>query len=311
MKELCQKSFDRLIAQVLTGLAMKISASPVPQPALEEGRLLMQALQAGRYEFATEIWHDAHDRNGPQAYPAEMLLRATREDGERIKPLAPITAISQAGLQAALDQALILAAIEQALTRNQMPVSINTSARNIASPDFWHDVADMLRTHFTADEINGQLTFEVTEDDLAHNPCREILTNMKKNFGCKFAIDDFYHDRIEQENSDSDVDSLDWTRLENLKEIIDYVKIDGATVEAAAAHHFDLGALIVRIKQVTPDVHIILERIKDADEAYLLSHMGDAVQGQKLTNNRDTFQQELACAAYNFPAKPKSNTPQK
>lgn len=309
MNELCQKSFDRLISQVLTGLAMKISASPVPQPALVEAQALMQALQAGRYEFATETWHDAQDRNGAQIYPAEMLLRATRENGERIKPLAPITAIAQAGLQPALDQALILAGITQALALGQMPVSINTSARNIASSDFWDDVADMLRAHFTADEINGQLTFEVTEDDIADNPCREVLMGMKKEFGCTFAIDDFYHDRAEHEKNNSGVDSLDWARLENLKEIVEYVKIDGETVESAAARRFDLNGLITRIKQVTPDVHIILERVKDADEAYLFSHMSDAVQGQELTNDRDVFKQELKDAAHNFPPKPKKRGP--
>ncbi len=309
MNELCQKSFDRLITQVLTGLAMKISANPVKQPALEEGRALVQALQAGRYEFATETWHDAQERNNTQIYPAEMLLRATRENGERIKPFAPITAIAQAGLQPALDQALILAGITQALARGQMPVSINTSARNIASPEFWEGVSDMLRTHFTRDEIHGQLTFEVTEDDLADNPCREVLLGMKKEFACTFAIDDFYHDRAVHVHNNTGIDSLDWVRLNNLKEIVDFVKIDGETVEIAAAQNFDLDNLIARIKNVTPDVHIVLERVKNADEAYLFSHMSDAVQGQKLTNDRDTFQQELKDAACNFPRKPKNQTP--
>lgn len=310
MNELRQKSFDRLIAQVLTGLEMKISASPVRQPALEEGRTLVRALQAGRYEFATETWHDARDRDHTQIYPAEMLLRATDENGDRIKPLAPITAISQAGLQSAFDQALILAGIDQALTRSQMPVSINTSARNVASPAFWGDVALMLRALFTHEEINGQLTFEVTEDDLADNPCRETLMRMKKEFGCRFAIDDFYHDRAAHEKNNSGVDSLDWARLENLKDIVDYVKIDGETVEIAAARRFDLGALIDRIKDVAPAVHIVLERIQDADEAYLLSHVSDAVQGQKLTNDRSTFKRELSDAAYNFPPRPKNKPPQ-
>ena len=309
INELRQKSFDRLITQVLTGLAMKISASPVKQPALEEGRALIQALQAGRYEFATEIWHDAHERDGTQIYPAEMLLRATRENGERIKPLAPITAIAQAGLQPALDQALILAGITQALARGQMPVSINTSARNIASTAFWEDVSDMLRTHFTSDEIHGQLTFEVTEDDLADNPCREILLGMKKEFACTFAIDDFYHDRAAHAQNNTGIDSLDWARLNNLKEIVDFVKIDGETVETAVAKNFDLHDLITRIKQVTPHVHIVLERVKDADEAYLFSHMSDAVQGHKLTNDRDAFKQELKDAACNFPPRPKNRTP--
>lgn len=305
MNEPCRKSFDRLIAQILTGLEMKISANPVKNPALEEGRALVRALQAGRYEFAAEIWHDAHERDNAPIYPAELLLRATHENGERIKPLAPITAIAQAGLQSPFDQALILAGITQALARGQMPVSINTSARNIASPDFWDAVTDMLRTHFTRDEVHGQLTFEVTEDDLADNPCRETLLAMKEEFGCRFAIDDFYHDHTAQEQGNTGIDSLDWVRLENLKDIVDYVKIDGETVEAATAERFDLDTLVGRIKRIAPGVHIILERIKDASEAHFFAPMSDAVQGQKLSDDRDLFRQELKRAVNNIPPKPK------
>ncbi len=290
------------------GLSLKSAAGTIPADQAAPAQALLEALSLGRFRFEAEAWHDAHDRNGQQHYPAELLLRATTADGKPIKPLAPITTISEAGLQQHLDMALILAGVDQALRENLMPVSINTSARNMASADFWYDVGQMLRDNFAVEDIQNQITFEVTEDDLADNPCREVLLAMKKDFGCRFAIDDFYHDRARHLEDNDGIDSHDWTRLDNLKGIIDYVKIDGETVEAALDKHnpFDLEELVKRIKTVVPQAHIVLERIKDADEAYALRYAGDAVQGLYLTKNRDDFQRDLVDAAHNFPPRPKN-----
>lgn len=298
--------FQQLMVSVHMNLSLQSASGIMPTDKADPALVLLDSLLKSRFRFEAETWHDAHNRNGQQHYPAELLLRATAADGQAIKPLAPITTISEAGLQAQFDKALILAGIHQALEEGLMPVSINTSARNIASADFWRGISQMLRDNFSPEEIDGQITFEVLEDDLANNPCREVLLAMKRDMGCRFAIDDFYHDRARHIEDNDGIDSHDWTRLENLKGIIDYVKIDGETVEAALnrQNRFDLEGLVNRIKTVVPQAHIILERIKDADQAHALSHVADAVQGLHLTKNRADFQRDLVDAKHNFPPRP-------
>lgn len=302
--------FSSLIEAVRADLTERVAAGVVPEEKAEGAFVLLDGLLEGRYRFAAEIWHDANVNNGHQTFPAELLLRARTRDGQPIKPLAPITTISNAGLQAKFDKALILAGIDQAIKESLMPVSINTSARNISSTAFWYDIAEMLQDYFHPEEIKGQLTFEVTEDDLARNPCREMLLAMKRDFGCKFAIDDFYYDRQACLDRGEHCDSFDWKRLDNLKDIIDYVKIDGETVEAATGKdisaRFNLAELVARIKSVAPNAQIILERVKDADQAYELSNVADAVQGLELSHDRKEFRELLGLATFNFPPRPRN-----
>lgn len=307
MKSAVEALFQNLITAVSLGMAQKTAAGLIPPAEAGPALSLLDALQKGRFHFEAEVWHDARENEGVQIYPAEMLLRARTQNNEPVKPLGPITTIAQAGLQAQLDKAIILAAIEQAITEKQMPISINTSARNMKSADFWMDVSQLLRDHFSPEDIQGQLTFEVLEDDLAFHPCREALLQMKKEFACKFAIDDFYHDHQRLVDEGNPVDSFDWARLENLKDIVDYIKIDGETVEAALRieNRFDLEALVSKIRDTAPHVHFVFERVKDADQAFYLARMGHAMQGRDLTNNRDDFKSALDVASQNFPPAPK------
>lgn len=301
------KIFRDLILSVSTGLEMRVAAGVLSADQAAPAFELLQALRDGRFRFAAETWHDAHEiqdeQSSARTYPAEMLLRACTKNGEAIRPLAPMATISQTRLQASFDKALILVAVDQALAEKLMPVSINTSARNMDSADFWNEVSDMLRNNFSRADIYNNITFEVTEDDIASSPCRDVLLYMKDEFGCKFAIDDFYHDRAYHIEQDSGFDSDDWQRLENLKGVIDFVKIDGETVEASLLRDdaFDLGALIEKIKTYVPQAQIVLERVKTADQAYALRNVADAVQGRYLTNDREQFHDELGLASTNFP----------
>ena len=305
------QQFINLINAVEVGMTTKASMQQIPAKEAREAMTLLAALKEGRYRFIAETWHDTNEAKGGLTYPAELLLRARTAEDTPIKPLVPITAISKAGLQAEFDKALILSGIDQALAENMMPVSINTSARNMVSADFWQDIGHMLRNEFASDDIWGKLTFEVTEDDLADNPCREVLSQLKEEFGCGFAIDDFYHDHGAHVLSNDGIDSGDWTRLENLKGIIDYVKIDGETVEAALTKDspFDLAALTARIKTVVPNAYIILERIKNAGQAHAFSAFADAVQGYDLPHDRQSFRDDLTSATQNFPPRPVSPKP--
>ncbi|WP_435641788.1 EAL domain-containing protein [Micavibrio aeruginosavorus] len=301
--------FQDLIAATRMGLDMKHASGVVSDHDAQIASELLSALAAGRFHFVAETWHNNHDQNAGQntgqIYPAELLLRAFTAAGDPIKPLEPITILSRAGLQSNFDQALILAGLDQALAQGLRPVSINTSARNVSNASFWYDVCDMLSDDFTPEEIQGQLTLEVTEDDLADSPCRDILLAMKRQFGCTFAIDDFYHDYAQFSAQDGN-GSRDWLRLNNLRDIVDYVKIDGETVEAALdkTNPFNLADLVDRIKQIVPNVKIILERVKNADQAHAFNGVSDAVQGLYLPSDRQAFQEELFIAARNFPPRP-------
>lgn len=300
--------FQDLIAVTRMDLDMKHAAGAVSDHDAQTAGELLAALAAGRYHFIAETWHNNHDESADLVtYPAELLLRAYTVDGTAIKPLEPITILSRSGLQSNFDQALILAGLDQALSQGLHPVSINTSARNVSNASFWYDVCDMLSDDFTPEEIHGQLTLEVTEDDLADSPCRDILLAMKRQFGCSFAIDDFYHDYVENSGHHG-IGSRDWLRLDNLRDIVDYVKIDGVTVEAALDKDspFNLADLVDRIKHIVPDVKIVLERIKNADQAHAFNAVSDAVQGLHLTHDRDTFRRELFIAARNFPPRPEN-----
>lgn len=300
--------FQDLIAVTRMDLDMKHAAGAVSDHDAQIAGELLAALAAGRYHFIAETWHNNHDESADLVtYPAELLLRAYTVDGTAIKPLEPITILSRSGLQSNFDQALILAGLDQALSQGLHPVSINTSARNVSNASFWYDVCDMLSDDFTPEEIHGQLTLEVTEDDLADSPCRDILLAMKRQFGCSFAIDDFYHDYVENSGHHG-IGSRDWLRLDNLRDIVDYVKIDGVTVEAALDKDspFNLADLVDRIKHIVPDVKIVLERIKNADQAHAFNTVSDAVQGLHLTHDRDTFRRELFIAARNFPPRPEN-----
>ena len=307
MRPTIKTQFQNFIASVSLGMKQKAAAGIVPEKEAEDALSFLDALQKGRFRFEEEIWHDLREPDDTYTYPSEMLLRPYTEKNERIGPLRPITIIAEAGLQGPLDKAIIMAAIAQALSEKLMPISINTSARNMASADFWNDVSQLLRDNFSHDEIYGQLTFEVTEDDLANNPCREVLLQMKREFGCKFAIDDFYHDHQRQVQSGSNIDSVDWERLDNLKEIIDYVKIDGETVEEALQplKRHVLEDLVQKILTVAPHAKFIFERVKDADEAHYLAELGHGIQGRHLTRDRIDFRDQLVRASTNFPPKPK------
>lgn len=307
MIETKRQAFMQLLIRVRMGLAEKTQSGLISDVDAAATFVMLDALEEGRFHFAAETWHDAAPGRGHDFYPAELLLRARTLKEETIKPFGPINTISKAGLQEDFDKAIVLAGIDQALQQGQMPISINTSARNMKSADFWQSISGMIEKHFDGRDIFGRLTFEVTEDDLADNPCREVLLKMKYDLGCTFAVDDFYHDWGAHLAKDDGIDSEDWQRLDNMRGIVDYVKIDGEVIEAALRGEFDLMPLISRIKEYIPDAHIITERVETAEQAHLLANAYgvDAVQGLYLTEDRKEFQDDLREAALSCGPQPK------
>ncbi len=294
-----QKSRD-YIEEALAGLIGCITSNTVVGKGHTMDALnMLEAMRVGRFYFEREPWHDVDRTDDIHQYPSEMLLRPQGPDYRPLNIFGAITCLIESGLHEPFDKAVILASIDQALREGTMPISINTSARNMPRPDFWDDVSDLLRTHYQGKIKHGDITFEVTEDDLASNPCRDVLLEMKHEFGCRFAVDDFYHDRKACQDNGDDCDSHDWERLENLAGIVDFVKIDGETIEAALKDDFDLAPLMKRIYRIVPEAHIVTERVKNAEQAqYLRQKFGiHAVQGRDLTQSTQDFTRELNAVA--------------
>lgn len=313
-----RKTFHNLVSALSLAVAQKSAAGILSAEDADIVNPLIEALSHERFHFEAEIWHGTKDEGDTASHhPAEMLLRAFTPDLKPIAPLAPITIIAQIGLHNLLDKAIIISAIDQALEKNQMPISVNTSARNLRTEDFWLDFHALLDDHFAQEDISNNLTIEVTEDDIAHNPCREMLLNIKDKYECKFAIDDFYYDYAQHRGNQSGIESFDWERLENLKQIVDFVKIDGVIVEESLADIYSLKLqdVIRRVHGIVPHAHFVFERVADADEALRLGDIVSAqtnsvsmatVQGRSLADDRAKFYKELIGATHNFPPRPKT-----
>lgn len=311
-----KQTYQNLISALNLAVTHKCAAGIIPPDEAKIVKPLLEALSNERFHFEAEIWHDAQEGATSKLYPAEMLLRAYTPALSQIAPLEPITIIAENGLHHLLDKAIILSAVDQALTMKQMPISINTSARNMHAEDFWRDVSTMLDDHFPIEELRGNLTFEVTEDDLADNPCRETLLKIKDKYQCQFALDDFYHDYGFNAIHHSGTDSFDWHRLQNLKDVVDFVKIDGEIVEETlrSDSNVKMNDIISRVHGVAPNAHFVFERVSNANEALLLGTIVNgqtnaesqtAVQGRRLQGTREKFQEELTLAVHNAPHKPK------
>lgn len=264
----------------------------------------IDALEQGRFHFEYETWHSLRDSG--KHLPAEMLIRARNIDEVKIPPLEPITLINDWGFHTSFDKAIILLSVKQALRHRHKNISINTSARNISDEKFWLGIKNSLRSQY-GDLENIKLTFEITEDALASKPCRDILLAMKKELGCRFAIDDTHHDYK--------TSRLDLQRLLNLaarkgyKEygidgheieispelpIIDFVKLDGIIIRDALdqsdplKEKIDIHAVIKEIRALFPNALIIAEKVRTPKEAkFLMDHTDiDAVQGLFLPHDR-------------------------
>ncbi len=314
-----KQTFHNLVTALDIAVTQKSAAGAIGPEESAVVKPLLEALLSGRFHFEAEIWHVTHETQQKALFPAEMLLRAYTPLMQPIPPLAPINIIAQNSLHHLLDKAIIVSAIDQALRKDQMPISINTSARNLKTEAFWRDIGALIDDHFDHHLIRGNLTFEVTEDDLAHNPCREMLLSIKDKYECKFAIDDFYYDYSHHAHNQSGIDSFDWGRLQNLKDIIDFVKIDGEIVEQGllGASKQQLHELVSRVHSVAPHAHFVFERVADADEALLLGRIVNgqtnarshaAVQGRRLLPDREQFYETLIDATLNFPPRPKGLT---
>ena len=280
---------DTDIAQTLKSLIGQIKDSFGPQTLANDPYLhdFLEALEAGHFHFEDEVWHVVENdpEAAPGVFPAELLLRVFDRNGAHIDHVKAIEKINEAGLYEFFNDALVLAAIHQAAHENNFPVSINISSHSVSDPTYLDRLHDLLKRHFDEALDPSKITFELLEDTLGEGIDVPGLMRMKA-LGYKFAIDDLTHEKRDEQ------------RLKNLGPYVDFVKIDGQTLQKAMKGEADLDDFIDRIRKGAPQARIIIEWVSSEDQAMFLREVFgiNAVQGRDLSHDREKFRSVLTAA---------------
>lgn len=124
----------------------------------------------------------------------EALIRWNRKGHGQMSPAQFIPLAEELGLVIQMGQWVVEAACRQIAQwrtdgLGNVPVAVNLSPAQLASPSFPDKVADVLRTHSIVD---GCLEMEVTESMMMDNPEHAIaILNALRGLGVRLSIDDF------------------------------------------------------------------------------------------------------------------------
>lgn len=202
----------------------------------------------------------------------EVLLRLVDEAGEIILPMAFIPAAERYDLMPAIDRWTIntfLDNYEQFCQKdsctNEGWYSLNLSGASINNPSFLDFLKEKLAT---SSNYSQNICFEITETTAIANLVQVAQSmNELKQFGCRFALDDF----------GSGVSSLAY--LKNLP--IDYLKIDGSFVKNIVRDRVDC-VMVESLNQIAHAMNIktIAEFVENEEICGKLGAMGvDYAQG--------------------------------
>jgi len=249
---------------------------------------LLDSIENNRLHFEREPWYDivAALAGRDKTVPGELLLRAHDETGAAIAQEAPVNIINRNGLYGLFDAAITLSAVKQTIAQNDFPVSINISSRNACDGDALTGLHNLLQAHFAGQYTPADIIFEFLEDDQAEGVSDTAIRQMK-TLGYRFAIDDLSH-------ADRDA-----ARLKNLGPYVDFVKIDGHSLEKAKAGEISLGDFIARIQKEAPQADILCEWVTSPEEAEDLNEHYPGismVQGRELGHDADEFARKLRAA---------------
>lgn len=251
----------------------------------------LEALEAGRFDFEREQWHNVADcvNNKVRNTPAELLLRARTENGKQIPHEPLIRAITEAGEQRVFDTAIALSAMDQAIRERLFPVSINISAMNAIDSSFWFDLHGQMQHFFGNMYDPQQVTFEITEDGSCDGIDGDMFQQLR-SIGYGFAIDDLSHN--------------DMDRLKHLGPYVNMVKIDGKSLEAAQRGEFSLSDFLRDVREQAKDAAILVEWVKTPEEASILRRdfSIDYVSGRDLVKDTANFGDQLRRVWYGSPA---------
>lgn len=151
--------------------------------------------------------------------------------------------------------------------------TVNLNHDTLTSPEICKKITEAM-----AKRDGPQIVIEILEDDRLFTAEELKSLSAMKNSGIQFALDDFRFSH-----------ASDWQRLDGLKDIVSYVKLDGKDsvrpyLDNKAA---DINTLFQRVaqihNQVGADKKIIAEWVQTPDEAHKLFNKGVyAVQGHNL-----------------------------
>jgi diguanylate cyclase (GGDEF)-like protein/PAS domain S-box-containing protein len=231
---------------------------------------ITKALEENRFQLYQQPIVGMSDDNRDHL---EVLLRMIDESGNVIPPGAFMPAAERYGLMPEIDRWVIRAAFEF-MGKNDPADPVKDTSRVFSinlSGDSINDDSLLEFILNEKDRHNISLTnvcFEITETVAISNLNKaSMFINELKNYGCKFALDDF----------GSGLSSFSY--LKNLP--VNYLKIDGSFVKDVSRDEIDR-AMVVSIQQIGKVMKLttIAEHVEDESTLSVLREIGiDLVQG--------------------------------
>ncbi|MFC4700412.1 EAL domain-containing protein [Glaciecola siphonariae] len=208
--------------------------------------------------------------NGSAFKHYELLIRLRGDDGKTIPPGAFLPAAERFNLAKKIDRWVIDEAIKtlaenKSIFNRLALISINLSGQSLVDESLADYVIGQLEQ---LDGHHTKICFEITETATISNlAVATIFVNKLKQFGCKFALDDF----------GSGLSSFGY--LKNLS--VDYLKIDGIFVKDIVEDPIDR----VMVKSITDTARVmglktVAEFVENDEIKAILQNIGvDYAQG--------------------------------
>lgn len=234
---------------------------------------ITQALEENRFQLYRQpiVGVPDNDRNHH-----EILLRMIDEDGRAVPPGAFLPAAERYGLMREIDRWVITEAfrymgkdnLEDPIKGTDRVIAINLSGDSINDNDL---LPFILKEKNTYGVSLANVCFEITETVAISNLTKAtVFINELKNYGCKFALDDF----------GSGLSSFAY--LKTLP--VNYLKIDGGFIKDISSDKIDR-AMVESIQQVGDVMQLktIAEHVENEEILAVLKEIGvDYAQGYYL-----------------------------
>ncbi len=228
---------------------------------LQETSNFVSSIVGGRYFFEAEHWatENLYKKNpdiSQKDFVSELLVRTFGGDSKPKSPYKSLMMLYDAGLTKQIDLILALEAIRSAKEHDMFPISVNISMEVLADKNLMSQFTKAV----TSMGVNpdGNIVIEALEHKGPEGASYSHLKEIKK-LGYKFAIDDFVGNK----------DDLD--RIELLKEVTDYIKIDGSVIDGHDRGEYPAFSVIIdMLKDKIPNVEFVAERVKNRQHAEIL-----------------------------------------
>ena len=231
---------------------------------------ISKALEENRFQLYHQPIVRVSDHNRDHH---EILLRMIDEDGNVIPPGAFMPAAERYGLMPEIDRWVIREVFKfmgredpaDPVKGTDRVFAINLSGNSINDGELLGFILEQKNKH---DVLLSNVCFEITETVAISNLTKAtVFINELKNYGCKFALDDF----------GSGLSSFAY--LKSLP--VDYLKIDGSFVKEISRDEIDR-AMVESIQQIGSVMKLdtIAEHVEDEATLQILKEIGvDYAQG--------------------------------